>query len=71
MQTQFDKNAISPGTSYMNNFEAVLLEFVTNKIKFNTNWQTCEVIISGSSVSILNILKYYLTSINICIHVLF
>lgn len=49
-QTAFDATSISPGTAFMHSLETVLLEFVSNQIKSQQNWQNCEVFISGSSV---------------------
>lgn len=54
--TKFDSNIISPGTEYMCDFENALTEFVSNKIKFDRIWQNCDILISGSSVSLLTIL---------------
>ncbi|XP_055313630.1 5'-3' exoribonuclease 1-like [Sitodiplosis mosellana] len=47
---QFDTNSISPGTVFMRNFETALMEFIANKIGFHTNWQNCEIYVSGSNV---------------------
>lgn len=46
----FDSVSISPGTTFMLNLEAVLVEFVSKKIKSQKNWKNCEVFISGSNV---------------------
>lgn len=54
---KYDSNIISPGTEYMRNFENTLTEFVSNKIKFDHIWQNCDILISGSSVSLFAILR--------------
>lgn len=53
LQTQFDTNAISPGTTFMVNFEKYLMEYLSNKAKHHANWQNCEILVSGSSVCVI------------------
>lgn len=50
LQTHFDSNAISPGTQFMVSLETVLMEYLSNKIKHQTSWQSCEIYVSGSNV---------------------
>lgn len=49
--SEFDARCISPGTEFMAKFEAVLTDFVTNKMKFDRLWQKCGIVVNGSSVS--------------------
>lgn len=59
LQTHFDSNAISPGTQFMVSLETVLMEYLSNKIKHQTSWQSCEIYVSGSNVCAIFFFTYH------------
>lgn len=65
-QTQFDSNAISPGTNFMVHFETALMEYLSNKAKHHSNWQDCEIYVSGSNVCV----SVFSSILNIFIHLI-